>query len=135
MKGVVSDTQGMIASMDPALDETLYRFMAVTPDAAPQLLGSALATFREDEGVSAIVPDPLASEMCADGPLFARITLRVNSDLEGVGLTAAVATALADEGIACNVVAALHHDHLFVTAERADNALEILKDLAASKRR
>lgn len=130
----VSGTRAMIAGMNPVLDETLYRFMAVTPDAAPQVLGASLGTFREEEGVSAIVPDPLASEMGADGPLFARITLRVNSDLEGVGLTAAVATALADEGIACNVVAALHHDHLFVTAERADNALEILKDLAASKR-
>ena len=134
MKGVVSDTQGMIAGMDPVLDETLYRFMAVTPDAAPQVLGATLGTFREEEGVSAIVPDPLASEMGADGPLFARITLRVNSDLEGVGLTAAVSTALAAEGIACNVVAALHHDHLFVPAAKSEKAMQTLKDLAASSR-
>ncbi len=35
------------------------------------------------------------------------ITLTVYSDLEAVGLTAAVAGALADRGISCNVVAAV----------------------------
>ncbi len=44
-----------------------------------------------------------------------------------MGLTAAVATALAKEGIACNVVAALRHDHLFVPYDRAAEAMEVLK--------
>ena len=60
-----------------------------------------------------------------------RITLRVHSALDGVGLTAAVATALAGHGIACNMVAAFHHDHVFVPAARAEEALAILKTLAA----
>ena len=46
-----------------------------------------------------------------------------------VGLTAAVAVALADAGIACNVVAAVHHDHLFVPVESADAALAALRAL------
>jgi len=55
----------------------------------------------------------------------------VASDLNDVGLTAAVAAALADAGIACNVVAAVHHDHLFVPVEAADAALATLRALQA----
>ena len=67
-------------------------------------------------------------------PLFrARwIVLRVNSALEGVGLTAAVSSALAEAGIACNVVAAARHDHVFVPEDRAEVALALLTKLQAS---
>ena len=58
-----------------------------------------------------------------------KITLQVYSDLEGVGLTAAVATALARRGIPCNVVAALHHDHLFVPEGKGPAALRCLEAL------
>lgn len=126
----VRDTAAMIAGMAPRLDPRTYRFVLVTPDVAPQLLGAAIGTFREDEGVTAIVSAVVADELGLDGPDFARITLMVHSDLEGVGLTAAVAGALAEAGIACNMVAALHHDHAFVPAERADEALAILQRLS-----
>src|SRR3546814_2759182 len=100
----------MIAQMNPRLDETHYAFIAITPDIAPQALGGAISTFREDEGVCAIVPFELARELGIEGAgEFARITLQVPSALEGVGLTAAVTGALADAGLACNMVAALHH--------------------------
>ncbi|WP_234030229.1 ACT domain-containing protein [Erythrobacter mangrovi] len=124
------NTRAMIAQMSPRLDERHWCFVAVTPDRAPELLGAAIGTFREDEGVSAIVPAALAPE---GAPAFARIVLEVNSDLEGVGLTAAVASRLAEAGIACNMVAALHHDHAFVPAERAEEALDLLLDLSASQ--
>lgn len=131
MDDPVRDGRAMIAAMAPRLDPRCWRFVPVAPDTAPQLLGAAIATFREDEGVSAIVPGELADELGIDGPDFARITLMVHSDLEGVGLTAAVATALAEAGIACNMVAALHHDHAFVPSARAGEALDALRQLAA----
>jgi hypothetical protein len=120
----------MIAGMAPRLDSRSYRFVQVTPDLAPSLLGAAIGTFREEEGVTAIVSVEAADELELHGPDFARITLMINSDLEGVGLTAAVATALADAGIACNMVAAFHHDHAFVPADRAEETLELLLALA-----
>ncbi|WP_095012710.1 ACT domain-containing protein [Tsuneonella mangrovi] len=126
MAGTVRDTAAMITSMDPRLDDQRWCFVSVTPDRAPELLGSALATFREDEGVSAIVPAHMGSE---GDPVMARITLMVHSDLEGYGLTAAVSGALAEAQIACNMVAALHHDHAFVPVERAQEALAILREL------
>ena len=122
----------MLAQMAPNLDPVRYCFMLITPDSAPQALGAAIGTFREDEGVTAIVPEPVARELGEEGPAMARITLMVHSSLEGVGLTAGVASALADNGIACNMVAAFHHDHAFVPADDAERALEILQDLQQS---
>lgn len=130
MPGPVRSTRAMIAQMSPRLDERRWCFVAVTPDRAPELLGAAIGTFREEEGVSAIVPAVLAPE---GAPAFVRIVLEVNSDLEGVGLTAAVSTALAEAGIACNMVAALHHDHAFVPADRAKEALDLLLALSTSQ--
>lgn len=126
----VRDTQAMIAAMDPALDERLYCFVSPeAPGAALELMRHALATFREDEGLSLIVPAEEAANSGIDAPQFARITLQVHSDLEGFGLTAAVASVLAEAGIACNMVAALRHDHAFVPAARAEEALALLAAL------
>lgn len=129
MSEPVRDGEAMIAAMEPRLDPRVWRFVLVSPDNAPQLLGAAIGTFREDEGVTAIVPSDLAEELGIEGPDFARITLTVHSDLEGVGLTAAVASALAEAGIACNMVAAFHHDHAFVPAARGEDALSLLQQL------
>ncbi len=128
--GFVRDLQSMLKGMAPKLDETAYRFILIAPDFAPQALGAAIGTFREDEGITAIIPASLAEELEQNGPDMARITLTVRSDLEGVGLTAAVATVLASGGIACNVVAAFHHDHLFVPWDKREEAMAALEELA-----
>jgi uncharacterized protein len=57
------------------------------------------------------------------------ITLRVDSTLEQLGLTALFSRALADAGISCNVLAGLHHDHLLVPVDRADEAMGVLRRL------
>lgn len=124
----------MLAQMGPVLDSVRYCFMLIAPEIAPQALGAAIGTFREDEGVTAIVPESVARELGEEGPAMARITLTVHSSLEGVGLTAAVAGALAEAGIACNMVAAFYHDHAFVPAERGEDALAILRGLAEASR-
>lgn len=128
--GIITETAAMIAGMKPALDPQVWRFVQITPDTAPTLLGQAIATFREEEGVTAIVPAEVADDFGQGGADFQRITLQVFSDLEGVGLTAAVAGALAEAGIACNMVAAFHHDHAFVPAAQADEAMRVLVDLS-----
>jgi uncharacterized protein len=63
-----------------------------------------------------------------------RIVLQVFSALDGVGLTAAVATALANEGIPCNMTAGYHHDHVFVPSAMAERAVAVLRDLQAGTR-
>ena len=59
------------------------------------------------------------------------ITLEVHSALEAVGLTAAFSTALANAGIAANVVAGHTHDHVFVPVARAAEALRVLGTLSS----
>lgn len=63
---------------------------------------------------------------------MSRIVLEVFSALDGVGLTAGVATALADEEIPCNMIATYHHDNVFVPEHLARHALEILQSLQRS---
>ena len=124
----VRDTKAMISGMDPMLDSTVYHF-CVVGDAA--LVPQALAAFTEDEGLSLILSEDVARKNGLPLELpMRRITLTVHSALDGVGLTSAVATALAEAGIPCNMVAAYHHDHAFVPADRADEALRLLRDLS-----
>jgi hypothetical protein len=99
------------------LDEVQYGF-ELQAGAPP--LGDAFALIREDEGVTVVRP----------GRGWARITLAVHSSLEAVGLTAVVAAALTERGISANMVAAAHHDHVFVPWARRDEALAALKELA-----
>ena len=49
---------------------------------------------------------------------------------EAVGLTAAVSTKLTSKGISANVIAAYYHDHIFVSNDKAEQALSALKELS-----
>jgi hypothetical protein len=131
---VKSTAADMIGSMTPQMGADRYVFASVSdPDQRAALLPMALATIEEEEGLSLLLSVTVAERAgLPTARQMARITLQVYSDLEGVGLTAAVAKALADRDIACNMVAGYHHDHAFVPAEKADTALAILKDLQAS---
>jgi len=83
---------------------------------------------EEDEGTTWVLPRAEADRLgLAYDYVAAWITLEVHSALAAVGLTAAVARALADSGISANVVAGLHHDHVFVALERAEDAVAVLR--------
>ncbi len=130
----VRDTKAMLSGMTPSLDAGDYVFCTTDDEqlaarAAPLSLG----WFRESEGVSLILARDDSLRLGFDTMLLMRrITLTVFSSLEGVGLTAAVATALAKHGISCNMVAAYHHDHVFVPAVSAKDAMRVLLDLQAA---
>lgn len=121
----------MVAGMTPELKSGAYVFCSAGDRDWAAL--NPIAMFRDPEGVSLILERGAAEAagFPADAPM-ALITLNVYSALDGVGLTAAVATALAKVGIACNMVAALNHDHVFVPAERAHEAMTVLRALQAS---
>ena len=126
----VSETGAMIAAMDPLLDPLLYVFKSGGEVPARAQL---FASIREDEGMTHIVGFREGEFPGNAGASYRRIVLRVHSALDGVGLTAAVSTALAREDIACNIVAAFHHDHVFVPAQRASEAVKILSTLQRSQ--
>lgn len=119
----------LLRTLQPVLHPATYAFCVVPDDSNIAAL-APLGAFREAEGLTVIVEESVA---LAHGlqPLFRAswITLTVSSDLAAVGLTAAVSRALADAGISCNVVAAAHHDHLFVPVDRGADALGVLTSL------
>ena len=129
----VGDLATLLATLEPVLHDGVYVFAAL-PGAMPEGL-APLGTFRESEGLTVIVA---AGEAERHGlPVFFRaawITLTVHSDLAAVGLTAAVAAALGEAGISCNVVAAAFHDHLFVPVESGPVAVAALRALQARVR-
>jgi len=131
MNEVVQGTREMIAALEPELRPGRFVFCHGPQDSWWDL--EPIAMFREAEGVSLILEQRRAQAAgIAGDEVMGLITLNVYSALTGVGLTAAVSSALAAAGIACNMVAALRHDHVFVPFERAGEALSILRGLQTS---
>lgn len=119
----------LLASMSPRLRPGVFVFASVPsqPDDV-----EAEATVREPEGLSVVVPRETADAAGWDYDFEAAwIILEVHSALHAVGLTAAVSTALADEGISCNVIAGRFYDHLLVPIDRSDDALAVLRRLSS----
>ncbi len=128
MPAIAHTAYEMISGMTPVLLDGDFVFVTThDPALMASLASGAIATFREKEGLSMLVPVALARKLGLDTALPMRcITLNVFSSLEGVGLTAAVASALGDNDIPCNMIAAYHHDHVFVPSNVADRAMAVL---------
>ncbi len=121
--------------MKPALDPREWVFCCVDRS-FPIADVRPLLAFRETEGVTIVVERAVAEEHDLEFAFLSRrLTLRVESDLESVGLTAAVTAALAKHTIAANVVSAFYHDHIFVPIDRGEEALRVLEELSAQSAR
>jgi dihydrofolate reductase len=131
----IRDLQVLLASMAPVLHDGEFRFCSL-PIGRAVLAGlHPVATVFEAEGTTLVLPaDEARAAGLADGFACRWITLMVPSALDAVGLTAAVATALTEDGTACNVIAGFHHDHLFVQVDRAARAMAALAALGDTDR-
>ncbi|WP_375548930.1 ACT domain-containing protein [Oceanicaulis alexandrii] len=129
----ITDLDVLVRQLSPRLDPERYAYAAPPRSQMLDAL-SPIAVFEEAEGRSVIAPLKRLNDQGIE-PVFIcrRIILEVNSALEAVGLTAAVSQALAEAGVSANVVAALHHDHVFVPEDRAGEALSVLKRLSDRK--
>ena len=121
------DLEVLLRSLAPVRREGAFVFVTVAPDAPAD---GAFATVLEDEGRTLVLTRADADARGLDYDFVAAwITLRVHSALDAVGLTAAVSAALAKAGISCNVLAGVHHDHLLVPEDRAEDAMACLRSL------
>lgn len=129
------DLAVLLATLDPELHPGLYVF-AVAPECGVPPDLDVVATVREDEGVTLVLPAAAADRAGLEYEATMEwITLRVHSALDAVGLTAAFSTALAVAGLSANVIAGLRHDHVFVPAGRGPDALAVLRALSAASSR
>ncbi|GAD80764.1 ACT domain-containing protein [Vibrio ezurae] len=126
MSGITELTQ-LLESMQPELQDNEFVFCTVKGELKDYVQLNPIATFIESEGLTLVVEKQQATDaqLAFDGS-FKKITLTVHSSLEAVGLTAAVATKLAEKGISANVIAAYYHDHIFVQSAKAEQALAAL---------
>jgi hypothetical protein len=94
---------------------------------------SVQATIVEEEGTTSVVTEADATRLGVQPDFVAAwLTLEMHSSLDAVGLTAAVATALAAEDIPCNVLAGYFHDHLLVPFDEAPRAIALLGALGSA---
>ena len=129
---MIRDIARLLANLEPALNPGTYAFI-VAPSGVQIPPDQIIASIREPEGLSLVIPEQLARNLELPVAYSAAwITLTVHSDLSAVGLTAAFSGALGEAGISCNVIAGVHHDHLFVPADQSQQAMTVLARLQAS---
>ncbi|MCX8744158.1 ACT domain-containing protein [Snodgrassella sp. B3882] len=121
--------QILLSSAAPQHNPGRFVFCTVA-DVHPTLWQQAVATIREQEGVTLVLAQDVAEAHGLKYEYIAGwITLKVHSSLAAVGLTAAFSQALASQQISCNVVAGYYHDHIFVAEDDVTQAMEILQSL------
>jgi hypothetical protein len=130
-----TNLQMLLGSMSPQLLPGTHVFATLPPGASLPVGFDPVMIFREREGRTLVL---LEDEARATGLTFAfpsrMITLNVHSSLDAVGFMASITTRLAAAGMGVNPISAYFHDHLFVPADRAEEAMEILEALAAESR-
>jgi uncharacterized protein len=124
------DLNKMLKAMRPIHNVGKYVFCTVDKLTAEHI-NEAILIFKEQEGNTIIIKKELADHLGLEYSFTASwITLTLHSSLEAVGFTAAFSNALTRHGISCNVVAAFHHDHIFVQQKDTKKAMEILYELS-----
>lgn len=121
----------LLREMKPTLRDGEFVFCSVPGTLREVLHLAPEGCFWEAEGLSLILRRGAAeTEGLAFDGIYRLITLGVHSSLEAVGFLAKISGALAAEGISFNPVAAYYHDHIFVPAARARDAMTALRKLS-----
>ncbi|TRC96338.1 ACT domain-containing protein [Mesorhizobium sp. WSM4303] len=126
-----TDLNKLLAAMTPELLPSIYVFVTLAPSVPMPDELVPVMQFREREGMTLILLEDGANAAGLTGTFRSRmITLNIHSSLEAVGFLAAITARLAAAGMGVNPVSAFYHDHLFVPADRAEEAMELLRQLA-----
>ena len=128
-----TDLKVLFSNLKVRKSEELYVFVSCAPeDAAKKLTDNlpVLMRFEEAEGTTFILTKSLAEtyNLSYEFESFC-LTLDIHSSLEAVGFMARIASLLAEAQIPVNPVAGFYHDHLFIPAKKADEALSLLQNL------
>lgn len=126
-----TDLDAVLAALRPELDPVTYGWAMMEGLAAAGALIDAVATVREPEGLSLVLPIDAAARHGLEFSFpSARITLRIATESRCEALALIAARALADEGIEFRFIAGSHHDHVFVPREQAADAVAALLALS-----
>lgn len=133
-----TDLAVLFSNLKVRKSDELYVFVSCAaedmPENVPKNLRENLAVlmrFEEAEGTTLILTKSLAEQhnLPYEFECYC-LTLDIHSSLEAVGFMARIASLLAAAQIPVNPVAGFYHDHLFIPAKKADEALSLLQALA-----
>lgn len=131
MMAAERDLDGLLKNIKPELQAGIFVFCTIPPSEPIPAALDPLLTFREQEGITLVIQRDEAEAAGLRYAFASRlITLTVRSALDAVGFLAAVTARLAEAGISVNAVSAFHHDHLFVDADRAAEAMTVLRGMS-----
>jgi hypothetical protein len=126
-----SNLSTLIKKMSPELNVGEYVFVTVS-DSEVIPRSDIICEFKEQEGITLILNRQKADQFQLSYEFIASwITLKVNSSLNAIGLTAMISNELAKKNISCNIIAGYYHDHIFVNkydGKKAVKALKIFSD-------
>jgi hypothetical protein len=119
----------VLKTLNVSCDDVSYGFVSVE-NTQFKFEEGMIGTFQEKEGVTIIATNEyLAKNGLKPEALFAKLTVEIETSLQLVGLTAILATKLAENNISSNVIAGYFHDHIFVQYDARQKALEVLNNL------
>lgn len=121
----------LLQSMQPILRKEEYVFCSISHQDSRYSNLAPICLFREDEGLTLILKREQADAAALSyTSVFCLITLSIHSSLEAIGFLAAITGKLAERDISVNPISAYYHDHLFVPASRALEAMELLQEFS-----
>jgi len=127
----IKNLNKLLKEMKPKLVHKKFVFCTVSKAKFNKMKLNPLLVFKEKEGIAVIIERKTAdANSLAYSDIWTLITLNVHSDLSAIGFLAKITNRLAEEGISTNVVSAYFHDHLFVPANRANEAIYILNKMS-----
>ena len=125
------DLNHLMQHMQPELKSGEFVFVSFSKEKFKSKKINPQCIFMEDEGISIIINRSEADEKdISYNSVFKLITLKMHSSLDAVGFLAKITNELALNQISVNPVSAYYHDHLFIPASKAEEALVILKQMS-----
>ena len=131
----------LLCTLQPLMNPTVYVFASLPADTIQNsqlqtwLLSRALMVFKEpaEDSITYVLTQATAQDVQSQGLSnfkfefeCKKITIHIHSSLAAVGFMPVLTGALAARGISCNPVSGFYSDHLFVPAQRGDEALAAL---------
>lgn len=127
----------LLRTLEPILSPDTYVFITTTQplSALPLATIKPELIYQETEGLTLITTKGSAESHNFEYTYpCKKISLKVHSSLEAVGLMAAISGKLAQQGISSNVISGYFHDHFYVPEGKEGEAMECLEELTRGAR-